>query len=136
MGQMRLLDQTFNQSHGSTSPTFRPTQSGTYWVTVSTLICRATDTIRVRLYDCSRASVFVPNIITPNGDGHNDQLEIIGLGPEPWALTVFNRWGRPVYTTPHYRQDWTAAGLADGGYYYRLQRADEPPVKGWIEVRR
>jgi hypothetical protein len=140
-GRPFVLDATlpgvrYRWQDGSTGSTFAPTQSGTYWVTVSTPICSATDAIRVRLYDCSRASVFVPNIITPNHDGHNDKLEIIGLGAEPWTLTVFNRWGRPVYTTPHYRQDWAAAGLADGVYYYRLQHAAEPPVKGWLEVRR
>ena len=121
---------------GSTGPTFTPPQSGTYWVTVSTPICSATDTIRVRLYDCRQAAIFVPNIITPNGDGHNDQLEIIGLGLDPWALAIYNRWGQRVYASSHYRQDWAAAGLPDGTYYYLLQRPASPTVKGWVEVRR
>jgi gliding motility-associated-like protein len=90
----------------------------------------------VRLYDCRQAAVFVPNIITPNDDGHNDQLEIIGLGTEPWALTIYSRWGQRVYATPHYRQDWAAANLPDGTYYYHLQRAAGPAVKGCVEVRR
>lgn len=121
---------------GSTGPTFTPNQTGTYWVTVSTPICSATDSIKVRLFDCRQASVFVPNIITPNGDGHNDRLEIVGLGPEPWALAIYNRWGQTVYSTPHYRQDWSATGLPDGVYFYHLQRAAGPAVKGWVEVRR
>lgn len=121
---------------GSTGPTFTPTQTGTYWVTVSTPICSATDTIRVRLYDCRQAAVFVPNIITPNGDGHNDQFEIVGLGPDAWALSIYTRWGQRVYSTAHYRHEWTAPGLPDGTYYYHLQRGTEPAVKGWVEVRR
>jgi gliding motility-associated-like protein len=121
---------------GSTGPTFQPTQTGTYWVTVSTPVCSVTDSIRVRLYDCHQAGVFAPNIITPNGDGRNDQFTILGLGTAPWALTIFNRWGRCVYATPHYRQDWTASDLPDGLYYYLLQRTGAPSVKGWIEVQR
>lgn len=121
---------------GSTGPTFRPTQTGTYSVTVSTQVCSVTDSIRVRLYDCLPVGILVPNIITPNGDGHNDQLRIIGLGTAPWALSIFNRWGRCVYATPHYGQDWTAQDLPDGIYYYLLQGPAAPQVKGWLEVRR
>jgi gliding motility-associated-like protein len=121
---------------GSTGPTFRPTQTGTYSVTVSNAACSVTDSIRVRLYDCPPIGLLVPNIITPNGDGRNDQLFIVGLGTDPWALTIFNRWGRRVYATSHYNQDWTAPGLPDGLYYYLLQRPAAPPVKGWLEVQR
>jgi gliding motility-associated-like protein len=121
---------------GSTGSTFRPTRTGTYSVTVSTPFCSVSDSIRVRLYDCPLVGILVPNIITPNGDGRNDQLTIIGLGTEPWALTIFNRWGRCVYATSRYGQDWTAQELPDGMYYYLLQRPAAPQVKGWLEVRR
>jgi gliding motility-associated-like protein len=136
-----MLDATlpgvrYRWQDGSTNATFTPTQTGTYWVTVSTPICSATDTIRVRLYDCRQAAVFVPNIITPNGDGHNDQFEIVGLGPDAWALSIYTRWGQRVYSTAHYRNEWAAPGLPDGTYYYLLQRGTEPAVKGWLEVRR
>ncbi|HEX8328858.1 MAG TPA: gliding motility-associated C-terminal domain-containing protein [Hymenobacter sp.] len=121
---------------GSTNPTFTPTQTGTYWVTVSTSVCTATDSIRVRLFDCPASAVLVPNIITPNGDGRNDRLIILGLGSDPWALTIYNRWGLVVYTTPRYQQDWAAPGLPDGVYFYHLRRPAAPSMKGWLEVRR
>jgi|SRR6476661_8201760 len=121
---------------GSTGPTFRPTGSGLYWVTVTASGCSATDSIRVRIYDCQQASVFVPNVITPNHDGQNDQLRIVGLGSGIWRLTVFSRWGQLVYHSADYRQDWDAEGLAAGLYYYLLQRGNEPSVKGWVEVIR
>jgi hypothetical protein len=120
---------------GSTSATFTPTQTGTCWVTVSTPVCSATDTIRVRLYDCRQAAVFVPNIITPNGDGRNDPFETVGLGPDAWALSIYTRWGQRVYSTAHYRNKWAAPGLPDGTYYCLLQRGTEPAVNGWLEVR-
>ena len=126
----------YRWSDGSTVPTLTPTSSGIYWVTVSTAVCSATDSIRVRLLDC-RQQVFVPNIITPNGDGLNDRLEITGLGTTTWALTIYSRWGQPVYTTDHYRQDWAATGLAPGTYYYLLEEEEHGRrLKGWIQVTR
>jgi gliding motility-associated-like protein len=121
---------------GSTQATFQPTQSGIYWVTVSTAVCGVTDSIRVGLYDC-RENLFVPNIITPNGDGRNDRLEIVGLGLQPWALSIYNRWGRLVYTTSWYKQDWEAQTMPAGLYYYLLQEPlTRRRVKGWVEVVR
>lgn len=121
---------------GSTQRTFTPTQSGTYWVTVSTPVCSATDSIKVRLYGCQQ-QVFVPNIITPNGDGKNDRLEVIGLDAEAWSLSIFNRWGQSVYATRQYRQEWDAAGLADGVYYYLLSEpTTQRRVKGQVQVTR
>lgn len=126
----------YRWSDGSSNATFVPPGSGTYWVTVSTTFCSATDTIRVRLYDCQQA-VFVPNVITPNGDGKNDELRIIGLTRGAWSLSIYNRWGREVYQAHTYQQDWKALGLANGLYYYWLRETvTGRQVKGWVEVIR
>lgn len=124
----------YHWQDGSTQATFRPAQSGTYWVTVSTAICSVTDSIRVGLYDCQE-NLFVPNIITPNGDGRNDQLEIIGLGLSTWSLSVYNRWGRLVYLSDHYKQDWDAIEVPAGLYYYLLREPiSQRRFRGWVEV--
>ncbi len=46
-----------------------------------------------------KAQVWFPNIISPNGDGHNDQLEIFGEYFEPLNLQVFDRWGELLYNS-------------------------------------
>ncbi|MFC4793754.1 gliding motility-associated C-terminal domain-containing protein [Hymenobacter endophyticus] len=136
-----MLDATlpgvrYRWQDGSTGATFTPDRSGRYWVRVSTDFCSATDTILVRLYEC-RQSVFVPNIITPNGDGKNDALQVTGLGTVPWSLVIYNRWGKQVYETSNYQQNWSADGLADGTYFYLLRHAQSTQqVKGWVEVLR
>ena len=90
----------------------------------------------MRIVDC-RQQVFIPNIITPNGDGRNDRLEIVGIDKERWALSIYNRWGTSVYQTYNYHQEWNATGLANGLYYYLLRSSKEgQQIKGWIEVRR
>lgn len=81
------------------------------------------------------APASMPNVITPNGDGRNDCWVVPGL-PAGTRLQVFSRWGRPVFATEDYRQDWSAPGLAGGLYYYYLQSPDRPALRGWLEVIR
>ena len=74
----------------------------------------------------------IPNIFTPNGDGVNDYFEI-GYGSEgkpindlsvyflSSKLTIFNRWGRIVYESTDYKNDWDGGKLPDGTYFYVLE---------------
>jgi gliding motility-associated-like protein len=80
------------------------------------------------------AELDIPNILTPNGDGLNDKLQIKGLVDNQWSLTIYSRWGRQVYTAAAYRQDWDPAGLPAGLYYYLLQHPTGRAYKGWVEV--
>lgn len=83
------------------------------------------------------AEMVVPNVITPNGDGQNDVFRFRNAAAGPWALQVYSRWGRQVYENAQYQQDWNAAGLPAGPYYYLLKRADDTTArKGWLEIVR
>ncbi|RAJ20583.1 gliding motility-associated-like protein [Pedobacter cryoconitis] len=68
----------------------------------------------------------IPNVITPNGDGKNDQFVIRGI--EKYSgriMTIFNRWGNSVYESGFYKNDWDGNGLSDGTYYYLLKLRDD-----------
>lgn len=69
-------------------------------------------------------SLVFPNIITPNGDGFNDYLDIPNLeNLRENTLTVFNRWGKKVYEKNSYLPDvdrWDGDNLPDGTYFYVL----------------
>jgi hypothetical protein len=76
----------------------------------------------------------VPNIITPNGDGDNDTFKpVFACAPH---LRIYSRWGRLVYESANYVNDWGAEGLSAGIYYYRLEVAGSAAVNGWLEVVR
>jgi gliding motility-associated-like protein len=83
--------------------------------------------------------LFIPNVITPNGDGSNDQFVIKGLNKFlKTELVIFDRWGDHVFKHSDYQNDWAAKGLSTGTYFYLLTGVDENgelhEFKGWIQV--
>ena len=78
------------------------------------------------------SDIFIPNIVTPNGDEKNETFEIITDAPV--SLTIFNRWGKILYQDGHYQNNWNASGLPSGIYYYELQLEDDASCKGWLQV--
>jgi hypothetical protein len=121
---------TYRWSDGSTGTTFRVLSPGEYSLERRTACGSQMARRRVVATDC----LLIPNIITPNGDGANDRFQISGLPPGTWALALFNRWGRQVYKTGDYRQDW-GLEAAPGVYYYFLTQG-AATYKGVIEVIR
>jgi len=82
--------------------------------------------------------LYIPNVFTPNGDGSNDVFFIRNLPQEPAinTLVISNRWGKEVFISENYRNDWDALGVADGIYFYRLEVAGTEPLTGWVEIIR
>jgi gliding motility-associated-like protein len=78
--------------------------------------------------------LYVPNIFTPNGDGSNDNFEIRNL-PANAKLVVTNRWGKQVFSSSNYQNDWNGNDAIDGVYFYQLQVAGEK-YTGWVEIMR
>lgn len=64
----------------------------------------------------------IPNVITPNGDGHNDYFEIKNIDKLKYSkLSIYNRWGLKVYEKEGYDNTWDAAGHSDGVYFWTLE---------------
>ena len=75
----------------------------------------------------------IPNVITPNNDGKNDAFYIQNL-PLQCQLEIFNRWGNSVYQSLNYQNNWEAADVVSGTYYYLLTLPDGTLKKGFLEV--
>lgn len=101
-------------------------QAGNYRLKVGYSYCHQEDyIIRVGDQDC-HSSLFMPNIFTPDGDGINDYFDIQSKGILWERLTIFNRYGEPVFSTTDPGLSWdgnTAGGspCASGVYVFLLR---------------
>jgi gliding motility-associated-like protein len=100
----------------------RLTDAGLYSVTATTQKAQCS-TLSDNVELIMREDVYIHNLITPNNDGHNDNLHIRGLEIYPHnELTVINRWGNQVFTAKDYvNGTWNGANLPDGVYFYKLK---------------
>ena len=48
-------------------------------------------------------------------------------------LEVFNRWGKSVFKSTDYKNDW-GKGIANGTYFYVVDTPQGNHCKGWVEV--
>ncbi len=96
----------------------------------------------------------LPNVFTPNGDSKNDVFTPFPCPRfvESVEVTVYNRWGRPMFETSNVLINWDGligsgeeiggSEVTNGVYYYlakvrfaRLRRSDElTQIKGWVQV--
>lgn len=86
---------------------------------------------------------FIPNLITPDGDGYNDTWDFNLSDAYPDAvLTITDRWGKTVFVSePGYPVKWAGYNqsgnpVPNGNYYFNIQGADELVASGFITVLR
>ena len=124
------------------NPGFPATATITYTLTVSdaTNTCSSTDQVTVFVVK----PVVVPNVITVNGDGSNDDWEIANIEGYPnCIIEIYNRWGNLVWKTQGYPKNWDGTNyrngevLSDGTYFYIINLQSEvydEPITGWIQI--
>jgi gliding motility-associated-like protein len=86
--------------------------------------------------DLCNCTAFVPNIFSPNGDGTNDEFEIITeCTPAQYDLQVFDRWGELMFQSSDPSLHWPGLSpigrpCAAGVYYYVLSYESIIPTEG------
>jgi gliding motility-associated-like protein len=122
-------------SPASAEPRHRYARSGTYTVRLSgrnAAGCPIGASTVVQV-----GELLVPNIFTPNHDGHNDTFRLLGVPADVARLEVYSRWGNRVYAADRYAHDWDGGTLPAGIYYYLLRVPDcSTVIKGWVELVR
>jgi gliding motility-associated-like protein len=103
----------------STAQAVGVTEPGNYFATVSNHSCAlSSDPV---LLETMPDTLFVPNVITPNGDTKNDFFEIISEGIADIQMVLFNRYGSRVFTTHDTSFKWDAGNVNSGVYYWHMQ---------------
>lgn len=80
-------------------------------------------------------ALFVPTLFTPNQDGLNDKFEIRNLPPGS-SLRVSNRWGKEVYSSSDYQNDWDGKDEEEGIYFWTLKMPGLGERNGWITLKK
>lgn len=118
----------WNFSDGTTSTLQNPVHAfqdtGHYPVMlVVTNTENCTDTI---IIDVTVVEIIAPNIFTPNNDGFNDKFVIPNLAEQfpDSKLYIYNRWGKRIYKSENYQNDWDGEKHPEGTYFYFLYVSD------------
>ena len=113
---------------GQTTATIQVELPGTYHVTMSAGDCVAADTIDIAMEECI-VVIEMPNIFTPNNDGHNDGFRpIVHLGGGSPVMTIYNRWGTVVQESTDLDKGWNGRSsgelVPDGTYFWVIEYSD------------
>ena len=119
----------------------------TYFIQVEDLNgCEDTASVQVFVIEQDSAIIYsttygnIQNVITPNGDGRNDVLDLSGItAGDDCEFTVYTRWGTPVFNQEVYNNAWGGttdggSALEDGTYYFVLTHNNEIRVKSAVTI--
>ena len=97
--------------------------------------CEAGSEVKITIKD-----LFVPSVITPDGDGKNDYFKISeNIGRV--ELIVFNKWGIEEYKNADYKNDWDGrnnkgTALPFDTYFYIIKFENGKVIKGAVLIKR
>lgn len=115
--------------------------AGGYTVTVSDL-CYSLVLEIILEENVSIPSKDLPNIVTPNGDGINDLLDLEDQFEftTGFNASIMNRWGVPLYSSENKSILWNAENVSDGVYFLVITYTDctgkQEKLNGTVTVSR
>ena len=142
-----ILNAQYNITSTEDEPRFTYVDVGDYATELKVYNPQGCDTSFFKTVRVEPVKLKIPNVFTPDGNGVNDYFIISLEGGddthdskgnresnyeyedyEPLSryyesseLTIFNRWGRIVYHSKDYKNDWDGGNLSDGTYFYVLK---------------
>ncbi|MBC7488603.1 MAG: gliding motility-associated C-terminal domain-containing protein [Cytophagaceae bacterium] len=129
-----IYNWTFDDGGTSADPTpYHVFQDERYY-TVSVHVennagCFGDDTLKVRAFD-----IFIPNLITVNGDNMNDNWDLTNLNPYI-HVEIYNSWGDKVYEKDNYVDEWHGQDVNNGIYYFFVRDTKyKKEFKGWVHL--
>lgn len=107
-------------------------QQGTFTITLTGFrgFCEFTQSVTVDVFELK-----VPNVFTPGAaDGDNDTF--IVKSREPVRLKILNRWGKLIYESAEYTDQWDGEDYPAGVYYYEVTTKEDFICKSWLHLIR
>lgn len=95
-----------NIGNGPGPHTVSPHTNTTYYVTISdqnNSNCKYIDSVSISL---NSGSIFIPNAFSPNADNSYDTFKPIGDGIVNYSITIFDRWGKIIFTSKNINDPW------------------------------
>lgn len=127
-----------NNSEISNASTVSLTQEGSYLLIANVGGCEVSRTLSVAYLDTFK----VPNVISVNGDGINDQWVIPNSysGKPDVIVTIYNEKGEEVLNVNNYQNNWPASSASFSRqnmvFYYKIRNAEKTLKQGTITVIR
>jgi gliding motility-associated-like protein len=129
------------------NPSYTYNAAGTYTVTLIAFGANGcNDTTIASILVVDIASLTMPNIFTPNGDGINDVYAPIAHGMKTLSCVIYDRWGIKIVTLDNmntaYWDGHTTSGIecTDGTYFYIVTATDinnkAYNLKGFLQLIR
>ncbi len=127
-------------SNGDTGRVLNASDSGEYYLSFSYEGCEVRDTVLIDFVRMIPDSIFeIGNVITPNGDGINDELRLDLKRKDlvdEYNLIVFNRWGNQVFQSEFINHYWdgrmpSGEPAEQGTYFYQIKATsvcDDVPI--------
>jgi|GEM_PF-1008386 len=114
-------------------PSLTVNTSGIYTIEAFNQCFTTSGSVMIETVDCRP---FIPNLVTPNGDGKNDKFLIRTEIPRSFQVEIYNRWGKRVYTNDSYTDSWPEKRDNNGIYFYRIyDKLLNQHYEGWIELK-
>lgn len=132
-----LGDLPTNSTNGITgtwSPELNNNITTTYTFTPDSNQCASNFEMIIEVFDINTYPI--PKGISPNGDGKNENWDLISL--DVITLKLYNRYGQLVYEKENYTNEWfgqnkTSQSLPDGTYFYVLDLKCGTKT-GWVYI--
>jgi gliding motility-associated-like protein len=133
----------YQWSTGESKAFIQVGEKGMYAVALSNRCYETEINYHIETEDCP-CDIFVPNVVTANGDGKNDYFQIIAhQRVKDFRLRIVNRWGSEIFTAANVEGKWEHMDVPEGVYYWELeytclQEIDEIRIsrKGWVHLIR
>ena len=114
--------QSYLWSNGATGQSIQVNEFGQYTFTVVDEYGCEWAAVASLAVDPNDFTVIVPNVFSPNGDSENDRFFPQTGGQQDVEVTIYNRWGMEMFTSPDLSRLWDGKhggrSVPDGTYFY------------------